>query len=82
MTLLNFNFITWLIAQDDRGDDISKLAKWVSKDKANACSGIGSDAVSLKRHLERKHPLLFDQYMPALSDAWVEYVERDPLEWP
>ena len=65
-------FVAWLLEQQDRPDEIGRLAEVVYADRNNGCF-MGRRAIHVQEHFFTKHTKLYMHVMPILAKAVKEY---------
>lgn len=72
-------FTEWLLDQQDRTDNVGRLARLVWDDHNAGCAVMYPDPVSWKKHFEARHAAKLPLLMEMLGDAYVEYATQlDP----
>jgi len=70
-------FTTWLTEQDDRPDNVGKLARLLNKDSNNGCMPRMRTADLVLQHFFNYHPKVYMQLSEVLVVAYKEFLELD-----
>jgi hypothetical protein len=70
-------FTTWLSEQDDRPDNVGKLARLLNKDLNNGCMPRVRNADGILLHFFNQHPKVYMQLSEVLVVAYKEFADLE-----
>jgi hypothetical protein len=68
-------FTTWLFEQDDRPDNVGKLARLLNRDLNNGCMPHVRNADGILLHFLKQHPKVYMQLSEVLVVAYKEFLD-------